>query len=75
MITEPQRRIWIALDAAQRAQQLPPTLRELQVQLGYKTPSAVSYQLQGLIRSGIASVDKQVARSVTLLEPYNWFDG
>lgn len=75
MITEPQRRIWIALDAAQRAQQLPPTIRELQAQLGYKTPSAVSYQLQGLIRLGIASVDKQVARSVTLLEPYNWFDG
>ncbi len=74
-ITSEMRKIWFLLDLAQSNNELPPTLRELQDVCGYKSQSTVFYHLKRMQRLGIVAIDFNIARGITLKEPYNWFEG
>lgn len=74
-ITIGMRKIWFVLDFAQSNNELPPTLRELQDICGYKSTAPVRYHLKQLQRIGVIAIDFNIARGITLKEPYNWFDG
>lgn len=67
--------MWIAIDAVIRENSIPPTIRELQSLLGYRTSSAAWYILRQLQKIGVVHIEKDSSRGITLLEPYYWIEG
>jgi len=68
-LTEPQKRVLAGIQAFWDKRHIPPTIRDIKRETGYRSTSTVHYHVTHLVALGVIERDLYVARSIRVIQP------